>query len=117
MCCRRHQGRPRPLSRTSGVRLARRSLADKVGGAVLPSAIFGQPLFSPSGKRVAWVAERAESRAKVSGYWPPPKEGDGEAEKEKPKEKEPPPPFAKFEMRRGLGETIGSDADVGPSAR
>ncbi|KAL1500278.1 hypothetical protein AB1Y20_012945 [Prymnesium parvum] len=92
---------------SAGVRLARRSLADKAGGTVLPTAIFGRPAFSPSGQRVAWIAERADTRQKVSGYWPPPK--DGAAEKD---EKESARPFGKFEMRRNLGETIGVGGSV-----
>jgi hypothetical protein len=36
-----------------GVRLARQPLGDKVGGKVLPAAVFGPPAFSPSGERIA----------------------------------------------------------------
>ena len=103
---------------SGGVRLARRSMAEKIGATVLPGAIFGKPQFSPSGQRVAWVAERADGRAKVSGYWPAPKD---EKAKEKDKSEKPPedtaedtpPPYGKFEMRRNLGETIGVLGSVG----
>ena len=53
-----------------GVRLARQPLGDKVGAKVLPASLFGPPAFSPSGQRIAWVAERPfeAAQAPLVGY-------------------------------------------------
>ena len=53
-----------------GVRLARQPLGDKVGAKVLPASLFGPPAFSPSGQRIAWVAERPfeAAQAPLLGY-------------------------------------------------
>ena len=82
-----------------GVRLARQPLGDKVGGKVLPASLFGPPAFSPSGQRIAWVAERPFEAAQAPGYWA--------AEKSPSPSKPPPPSRDKYALRRGLGEALG----------
>lgn len=56
---------------STGVRLARRVLADVVGPKILAPGVFGRPAFSPSGSAIAWSAERQPSGVESKGYWPP----------------------------------------------
>ena len=69
----------------TGVRLARRVI-DGVGPKPLSPGVFGRPSFSPSGHKVAFVAERTPDGSSAAGYWgAEKKEGDkGEKEAEAP---------------------------------
>lgn len=68
---------------SDGVRLARRVI-DGVGPKPLSPGVFGAPKFSPSGSKVAFVAERTPAGASATGYWPPLKD-EAKTESSKPK--------------------------------
>ena len=80
---------------SNDVRLARVK-ADALGPKVLPSGVFGAPSWSPSGHKVAWVAEEPAPPKQRANYWQP--DGDDDT---------PSAASDAFRMRRGLGEAIG----------